>query len=396
MLEHRFIKDFLFAFTWGVCLIGVSIGVFYIDSHDFQWNYFLQFDAVHYYKIVHLGYNHKRSAFFPLFPWIWKILGGKLAPGLIINNFIFSVSFAIINQVFYWNIMQKILFLSIPSSIFYFLPYSESIFALGSACLIYSITSKKDYGIVLSFLLISFSRPAFSILLPSLAIYLFFEKFSIIRKIKIFGGSFALSATALWLVNEYQYSQTKIPWGFYSSQQTFWDNHWRLPHFPLSSYGDIHIFRVDLLCFVLGMTCVFLLISYSAKKIYQKTMTENNFMLLIYSYLAGISLLVLFTRGGSLFSLNRFMLASFYGGIFMVYFPQILRKSYLPFILLSIFIVLNGYSHIRHILVQLPIFIPLILLKFYDKKWAKIFLLLLFVGFQLYFMQKFMLGEWIA
>ncbi len=270
MFNHKFIKDLLFAFLWGLFLIIISILIFYVNNHNFQWVKFLQFDSVHYYKIVHLGYDHKRSAFFPLFPWIWKALGGYISIGILLNSFIFSISFAILNQLFQWNYWQKILFLSIPSSIFYFLPYSESVFALCSAFLLYSIIHKNDWGIIFSFLLVSFSRPAFTILLPSLAIYLIFENFTIQRKIKIFVLSGFMSIFALWLVNEYQYSHSQISWGFYSAQQTFWDNHWRIPRFPLSSYGDIHIFRIDLFCFVIGISCAYLLISHFFNKIKKK------------------------------------------------------------------------------------------------------------------------------
>ncbi len=395
MFNNQFIKDFLLAFLWGISLILISILIFYINEKNFQWVKFLQFDAVHYYKIVHIGYNHKRSAFFPLFPWIWKTLNGYISIGILMNTLIFSITFAIVNQIFQWNYWQKVLFLSIPSSIFYFLPYSESLFALISVFLLYAIIQKKDWGIIFSFLLISFSRPAFIILLPSLAIYLIFESFTIQRKIKIFSLSSFMSILALWLVNEYQYSQSQISWGFYTAQQTFWDNHWRIPRFPLSSYGDIHIFRIDLFCFVIGISCGFLLIINLFKKIKKQSSIEKH-LIFIYAYLAGICLLVFLTRGGSLFSLNRFVLTTVYGGIFIIHLPQILRNNYLPWILLSILIILNGYSHIKHILVQLPIFLPFILLSFYDKKWSKILIILLFIGFQLYFMQKFMLGLWVA
>lgn len=389
-------KDFFIAFIWGYSFILVSIFIFYFFNHNFQWITFLQFDAVHYYKIVHLGYDHKRSAFFPLFPWIWKILGGNISIGIFMNILFFSFTFAFLNQIFRWNYWQKILFLSIPTSIFYFLPYSESIFALSSTFLLYSIIHKKKYLIILSFFLMSFSRPAFSVLLPSLLVYLFFSNFSLLTKIKILSGSTISCLIALWFINEYQCSQTHINWGFYSAQTTYWDNQWRLPHFPLSSYGDIHIFRLDLVAFSLGLISILLLIQEFLNKIFQKKSTED-FSIIIYSYIAGITLLVLFTRGGSLFSLNRFVYATIFGGIFVVQLPQILKKHILPIILILIFLVmLNGYSHIKLIINQLPIFITFIFLYYYEKKWAKIGWILLMTGLQLFLMQKFMLGHWVA
>lgn len=151
MKINHWTKDFFLAFVWGYSFILVSMLIFYFLNHNFQWINFLQFDAVHYYKIVHLGYDHKRSAFFPFFPWIWRVLGGNISIGIVTNILIFSFSFAILNQIFQWDYWQKILFLSIPSSIFYFLPYSESIFALSSILLLYAIIHKKNYLIILSF-----------------------------------------------------------------------------------------------------------------------------------------------------------------------------------------------------------------------------------------------------
>lgn len=395
MKINHWTKDFFLAFVWGYSFILVSMLIFYFLNHNFQWINFLQFDAVHYYKIVHLGYDHKRSAFFPFFPWIWRVLGGNISIGIVTNILIFSFSFAILNQIFQWDYWQKILFLSIPSSIFYFLPYSESIFALSSILLLYAIIHKKNYLIILSFFLISLSRPAFSVLLPSLIVYLFFSKYSLLTKIKIFSLSLVASIIVLWIINAYQYSQTHIGWGFYSAQTTYWDNQWRLPRFPLSSYGDIHIFRLDLTAFSLGLISIILLIQQLRNKIYQKKCIDDPHII-VYSYIAIISLLVLFTRGGSLFSLNRLVFATIFGGIFIVQLPQIFKKQYFPVIIVIFLIILNGYSHIRYILNLLPILIPFIFIYYYEKKWAKMGWILLMIGLQLFLMQKFMLGNWVA
>ncbi|MEM4326359.1 MAG: hypothetical protein QXU40_03590 [Candidatus Pacearchaeota archaeon] len=397
MLKPKWIKNFLWAFIWGLSIIIISILIYYWKHNHFEWSCFLQFDAVHYYKIVHLGYNYKRSAFFPLFPWIWKFLGGNITIGIILNIFIFSITFAFISEIFQLDTWQKWLFLSIPSSIFYCLPYSESIFALSSIFLIYTIIEKKDGLTILSFVPITLARPAFIILLPALAIYFFFQPIPLKRKMKIFIFSMLVSLLTLVLVNFYQYSHTQINWGFFSAQQTYWDNRWRLPHFPLSSYGDNYILRIDHFCFFLGLSCIVLLILRFIHHLRYNSTDVEPYWTFIYSYIAGISLLVLFTRGGSLFSLNRFVLTTIFGGMFIVYFPKILRKHFIPIItILILLIILNGYLHIRLILNQLPLLILFILFYFYEKKWVRIILITLFTVFQLFLMQKFMEGEWVA
>ncbi len=222
-------------------------------------------------------------------------------------------------------------------------------------------------------------------MLPALAIYLFFESIPLQRKLKIFIGSTIISLLPLFLVNLYQYSFTKIEWGFFSAQQTYWDNHWRLPHFPLSSYGDNYILRIDLFAFYCGFIAFYLLGFHFYEKI-KATYQLDSQWILIYSYLFGISLLVLLTRGGSLFSLNRFIFTSIFGGILVINLPSILRKHTVPIILmLLLMLVLNkSYVHIQVFLFQLTVLIFFLLLYFSEYKLFRGLLLILFIVYQFF------------
>jgi hypothetical protein len=397
-LSSRFLSDVLFAYLWGFILILLSILIFYFVHGKFLWTNFLQFDAEHYYKIAFVGYNHKRSAFFPLFPWIWKIIGNSISLSILFNISLFSLSFGILASIFHWNFFQKLLFLSIPSSIFYFLPYSESLFAFGCSLLLYCFIQKKFEWVIGCFIFICFTRPAFTILLPALMIYLLFEKLNIKKKFFLFLSCALISIFTMILINEYQFSFTQIQWSFFSAQSTYWDNHWRLPKFPLSTYGDNFILRIDLFTFWLGCFSLYLLVVNFLKKLKNHNLDFEPYWIFILSYVWGITMLVLLTRGGSLFSLNRFVFSTVLGGILLIQLPIFLKKYRLAGIILYIIILFmeKFYLHIQHFLALVSIFLPIVFLMFWENKIAKWSLIFIFTVSQCILMQKFMLRIWVA
>ena len=398
-LKNEFLKNFLLAYLWGIGLIVFSIIIFYFSNNSFKWINFLQFDAVHYYKIAFIGYNHKRSAFFPLFPFIWHLIGNSMSLILIVNNIFFSLSFAILNAMFSWNYYQKILFLSIPSGIFFYLPYSESIFALACSILLYFMFQNNQWGIILTFFFLSFIRPSVTILLPALAIYLFFENYTILSKIIIIFSCTLLSILAFWVVNMYQYSYTNIPWGFFSAQSTYWDNHWRIPTFPLWTYGDNLILGLDLFSFWAACWSFYLLIINFLKKIRAQNLLFPPIWIFVYSYILGSTLLVLLTRGGSLFSLNRFIFATIFGGLFVNHFSLnflLHNKKILMGLIMVVSFINKPWINIKHFLTIVTTFLPILLIYLQSYKLIRILLILLFVTLQIILIQKFMSGIWVA
>ena len=89
---------------------------------------FLNWDAAHYYVVKNNGYDQINTAFFPLFPFLWKLL--HVTPiGIGIVNFgIYMLAAAALLNELKLSTLKSFLLLSVPSIYFMFLPYAEAIF----------------------------------------------------------------------------------------------------------------------------------------------------------------------------------------------------------------------------------------------------------------------------
>src|SRR5579872_300456 len=89
---------------------------------------FLHWDAEHYYWIKNNGYEGFRVAFFPLFPMLWKVTSLSIYGVVLFNALLFLLSFYFLARLFSLPPLHILLYLSIPSFFFFYLPYSESVF----------------------------------------------------------------------------------------------------------------------------------------------------------------------------------------------------------------------------------------------------------------------------
>ncbi len=120
---------------------------------------------------------------------------------------------------------------------------------------------------------------------------------------------YAVVATALGmcLVGWIQYADTG-EWFRFFSIQSEWDNRLRIPTLPLRSWGGDFPTRMDALSLFAAVVCGAALFPMIFSK--KQAVQPASPMVLSMAYCAGMGLLVLAFRGGSLFSLNRFVLAT--------------------------------------------------------------------------------------
>ena len=115
--------------------------------------HFLNWDAEHYQFIKQNGFESYRVAFFPLFPLIWKFLALGTYGAVLLNSIVFLMTFyLIVRKLKIKNSLEIVLYLTIPSFIFFYLPYSESIFFLCSTAILFGIKDKKYYNVYLFFI----------------------------------------------------------------------------------------------------------------------------------------------------------------------------------------------------------------------------------------------------
>lgn len=369
--------------------------------------HFLNWDAGHYEFIKQNGYEGYRVAFFPLFPLIWKFLSLGTYGVVLLNSIIFlSAFYFIIKKLKVENTLEIVLYLSIPSFIFFYLPYSESIFFFCSTAILFGLKDKKYYLIYLGLFFAILARPAFTIFIPALIITELCSEFrtKIFLRIAIYIG---ISMLGIFTVIMIQYFDTGEWFKFFEAQK-YWGNTLQIPHLPLTSWAGGFIVRLDGFAFLLGaISGGFLLgIIFKVKQLRKiKFPAEVVFSL---AYLGGITLIVLLFRGGSLFSLNRFIFATPFIIVALNFWIKsdffISKKQLLSiFGIIFIFWLLFGsYVHLQLMLKYLLVTLYAILIfslkseLHFIRKISLFALIFLGFAFQIVLFIRFLSGVWVA
>jgi hypothetical protein len=399
LLRSLFIQIAVFALFALLCFFFPRPGI--LNETNFgNW------DAAHYANIRSNGYSGFLVAFFPLFPWLWKIshLGAWGIAAL--NSTLFLFSFAALLSHFRPSLKEHLLLQSIPSLVFMCIPYTEALFFFCCTLVLIGLYKEKMLLIAGGLLLSSLCRPTTYIFIPAILLILFCYRKpgkSVIPE-GILYTSVLLAGLFLTVCVHYYY--TGIWFVFFKAQEG-WSNSLRIPILPLRSWAGNNITRLDGTALATGVfagiACLNACITYFKNKV----LTVGKEVLFSLMYLAGISLLILFFRGGSLFSLNRFVFATPFFTLAFLYFLRNVRLqgkqiAYL-FIGLSAFWLLFGsYVHIQAFLKYelLSAFLLLPFLLTADLKWISRISYILFLGtnllLQAYFLYRFLGNEWIG
>ena len=369
--------------------------------------HFLNWDAEHYEFIMQNGFESYRVAFFPLFPLIWKFLALGTYGAVLLNSIVFLMTFClIVRKLKIKNSLEIVLYLTIPSFIFFYLPYSESIFFLCSTAILFGIKDKKYYLIYIGLFFAILARPAFTIFIPALIITEFFSEFRTKTwlRISIYIG---ISLVGVLLVTFIQFLDTGEWFKFFEAQK-HWGNFLQIPSLPLTSWAGGFIVRLDGFAFLIGIISGGFLLGLIFKLKQFRNSVIPSEVIFSLAYLGGITLIVLLFRGGSLFSLNRFIFAT---PFIIVAFNFWLKSDFCItkkqlfsiFGLIFVFWLLFGsYVHIQLMLKYLLVTFYAILIFAmkseiqFIRKWSLIALIFLGFTFQIMLFVRFLNGNWVA
>ncbi len=306
---HKFKEAQIIGFYILFFVLIIGSITFFTSPNLLSKSNFLNWDAAHYHWITLKGYNWYRVAFFPLFPLIWKMLGFGVYGITLLNSLLFLTSFYFLVKSMNLIRFELLLYLSIPSFIFFFLPYSESIFFCCTVVIILGVRKKLFWLVLFGIFLCTLSRPAFTVLIPALILMELISELRDKAMLKRILGYVFVSFLGVLLVGIIQYNDTK-EWFTFFKIQSLWGNKLQIPHLPFTSWGGNMITRLDGVALLFGASSGIVLFLFIFKSIKFKSVSIPKEVLLSLGYLGGITMTVLIFRGGCLFSLNRFVFAT--------------------------------------------------------------------------------------
>lgn len=288
-----------------------------------------RWDALHYISIKDKGYKfifHAECnlAFFPFFPFLWKILGLS-SIGISIFNFLLFYTCILILLIGRKSTDVFNLFVvSIPSFIFFFLPYSEATFFAFGSLIILGYQRNSLLMICIGFFLASTVRSVSVIFVPAIIITEFVTGSDNGTKWKRI--LFFLSATLMgMLIAAYTQAAQTGKWFYFIQVQEYWGRHWIVPGVPFTTLSANRILAMDAIALILGLAAIYS----SFRYFFSYLKLKNNdlepgifFAALVMSGTTILDVFFTYNMDGSanLWSLNRHLLCTPFAVVFLVWF----------------------------------------------------------------------------
>ncbi len=368
--------------------------------------HFLRFDAILYQDIKNNGYNHDwLCAFFPAFPFFWRILNISAIGISVVNSAIFILSISAISTLYKLSLKNQLFFLTIPSLVFMFVPYTESLF-FGTCTLIIIGLKKENPGLaLLGLFLASFIRPTTFVFVPAIIGSIFLSEENLPKGIKksILPVLVLLMGLFLTVVIHFNYTNK---WFVFFEAQKLWQNHLHLPRLPLRSWGGDASTRFDGSVILVSLLCAYYIGIIFTKWLKKQTLVSNEVIFAVL-YIFGTTFLILSYRDGNLYSLNRFIYATPFIIVLFHHFFNEYRfrwKDVWFLIIISelIWLLFNSYNHIHNFLLFSAVtayFVFILLSKHPNKIIANSFMIVLILinSFGLIKLAyRFLNGGWIG
>lgn len=313
-------------------------------------------------------------AFSPLFPFIWR-LSHLPAPYIsILNYLLFAFSIIILSSLFlspedFGKVDQICLFalaLTLPSVFSYYIPYCESMFLFTMSLALWGLFKDKFWLFFVGLVAFALSRPSF--LIVGMAFICTDIYFLIInRNFKVFIKELGIKilpiAIGAFITFFIQYLNSGNFFKMFEVHSLFWDHNFQIPKtitdWSTESYG-MNIFSICCVVLPSGI----LLFTFLQKhlrggqrqsiSLFSVESRREYLFILSIVFFFGNFLFVLFTQGGNLNGIHRYILVSpFFYVFFFIFIKKLktLNFNYLPVILISLvyfgslFLVHGPYQH---------------------------------------------------
>ena len=403
---------------WGPFLLSLSL--FIAACLSFDSTEFIRWDTIHYLNIRFNGYSfnpcsHVNVAFFPLFPYLMKALNLSIVYTCLANLLIFYAGLFFLHKAFKLSSLSLWVYALLPTSFFFFVLYSESVFFISSALILYGLKKERFPILYLGVFLSGLARPVISILIPAFIVLIIWDVLDQKKfyQYKHYLLSIFIALISLFLVSWFQYTQTNTWWAMFKAQSC-WDHYFSIKGLSANSWGQSIIQRLDKISVSIGLTATFILLIAFYKAFINKNSKPLNHLVATsavyrfsYLYIAGITLSIWMFQN-DWHSLDRYIWCS----PFIILFINSWKNTDKAFIktaltiYLLLLIPLGAYRHIQVLLSLLGVSVWLIsaiyISNIQDSKINayKYVLIIIFsilcIYTQWYFINLFLTNNWVG
>lgn len=368
--KHLGISLVLYA---GLTLIFIAYLVYQNNLSLLAENNLLRFDSVLYMTIKNNGYYvNWLCAFFPAFPFMWAFLNVSAIGISFINAIIFILSSSAISSIYKLDWKKQFFFLTVPSLVFMFVPYTESLFYFSTTILLIGLKKEKSALVLSGLLLASLVRPTTFVFIPAVLATHYLTSRSVKQTIVASVVPLLMLALGLFItICVHFYASGK--WFVFFEAQKLWKNYLHFPHLPFRSWGGDAITRFDGSTLFICLTCGVYILHLLLSKLGSVTLSQDLLFSMLYAF--GTGLVILLYRDGNLYSLNRFVYATPFMLVIANYFFETYnfkwRHLWLMFLISELFwLLFNSYNHIHNFMLftTISLYFSLILLYKHPNK----------------------------
>lgn len=288
---------------------------------------FLNWDTEHYNAIREKGYTFLTTAFFPLFPWLWRLLGLPARGMAAVNLGIFIVAFSLLSTWFRWSWQEVLVAASVPMLCFVGLAYSEALFFLGGVAVLRGWQRQQLGWLGLGLLLCALTRSAAFILIPAVLCTAYITRSSTRQFLAQTGVGILASGAGLLLSVYAHFLDTGRWFVFFEAQRQIWNNRLRWPALPMYSWGGNFSTRCEAVTLLFGLAAIVYLVRLFLKQTTKQPAQQWAPLLFALLYVAGITTITVATKGGSLISLGRYVWATPFGLLSLVWLLRTLPAT---------------------------------------------------------------------
>jgi len=371
-------------------------------------NSFYRNDVRFYAGIKNSGYNYvdytgTNIAFFPGFPYLWRFTGLGIYGIIVLNILMFYSGFVLIAKQFVFSKKEILLFLSLPSLCFMYVPYSEALFFLVSVFLLCGMLKQNTIMVMIGLFVCSLCRSAANVFLPAIIITELIAASNPHRFRNILLYSFSALA-GVFIVSWLQYSQTGEWIGFIKTQK-YWGVGFRFPQLPFTTWGDKNY--LDGGALLAGICASAMMVYYFFRWIFKVEQQKNKAFIFSLLCVAGLTFFTIAFKGGSLFSLNRYIIPTAFFAVAFSFSMRQLQLSFKQvwitlFCIFAFWLVMGSYVHILVLAGYLLFTLYILLYLFLNNKNALIgniaFYLVYVINLivQVMYFYQFTTGGWVG